>query len=105
MWGGRAPLVRGRDLDAQELAADENVVPVRELFFAANPQVRPVAADHVGQDELGPCVFDLAVGRAHVEVPREIQIAAFAPDLEPATARAHRHAERPALENLDDLEM
>src|SRR5271154_4848213 len=101
----RRRLIRCRNLDAQELAPDEHVVAVRELLLAPNLQVRPVPARHVGQDELGARVFDLAVGGAHVEVAWKVQVAALATDLKAPTTRAYRHAESPALEDLDDLEV
>src|SRR5262249_45350519 len=92
------------DLDAQELAADEEVVAVGELALGLEAHVRAVAAVEVREGDLSARVLELAVRRAHVKVAREVEVAALAADLQAARARAHRHARRAALEDLRDSE-
>src|SRR5262245_243861 len=94
----------GRDLDPQELPADDEVVAVPELALGLQADVRAVSAVPVGERDLPARLLDLAVRRAHVEVTREVEVAALAADLQPARARAHRHAGRATLQDLRDAE-
>lgn len=92
----------GGDFYAEQLPSDENVVAVSELALGLEAEVGPVSAVHVRQHEPAAGVFQLAVRSTHVEVAREVQIAALAPDLKTRTACTNRHSTRTALENLGD---
>src|ERR1700722_14271341 len=87
-----------RDLDAQQLSPDEEVVAVGQLALGLEAHVGAVAAAQVGQRELSAGVFELAVRGAHVEVAGEVEIAALATDLQHRASRADRHPEGAPLE-------
>src|SRR5262249_44163901 len=101
--GARFALDRGMSvgvqLDAQELAADEEVVAVGEVALALDAHVGAVAAVEVGEGELAAVLFDAAVGAGHVEVHGEVEVAALAADLEGGAAGAHGHADGAPLED------
>src|SRR5262249_22667595 len=94
----------GVELDPQELAADEEVVAVREIALALDAHVGAVAAVEIGEREFAAVLLEPTVRAGHVEVHGEVEIAALAADLERAAPRADRHADRAALEDLGEAE-
>src|SRR5581483_1383320 len=66
--------------------------------------VRAVSAVQIGERELAAVLFEAAVRARHVEVAREVEVAAFASDLERGPARADGHADGAALQHLRQTE-
>ena len=60
----------------------------------------PLRLFEIGEGEPAARLLDLAVRGAHVEVGREVEVAALAPDLQAAATRADGHAGRAALKDL-----
>src|SRR5262249_36776984 len=75
-------------LDAEELAADEDVVAVGELSVGLQTHVRAVAAAVVGEEVVALALLDAAMLGGHVNVAREVQVPVFATDGERGSARA-----------------
>src|SRR5262249_32893633 len=92
------------DLDADQLAADEELVPVLDEAGSGDAEEGAVGAAHVlHRESLAAGVQDC--GAAGGEgVPREGDVADFAPEQVLALAQAERRAAHPALEQLDDAE-
>lgn len=75
-----------------------------ELAFVLDAHVGAVAAVEIGEREAAVVLLDAAVRPAHVHVRGEVQIPAFAPELQHVGASADSHAVGAALEDLGDPE-
>src|SRR5688500_10478266 len=95
----RPPSVRVH-FDAQQAPADEHVVAVAQRLLGLDSHVGAVPRVVVGQHELAVLLLDPAVLPGEVNVARKVQVTGFTPDGEAGSARAARHPQHVALEQL-----
>jgi len=81
-FAGQDAHLVGVEFDAEQLAADEQIVAVSKFAFALDTNVGAVAAIEIGERELAVVFFDAAMRPGHVEVARKVQVTALASDLE-----------------------